>query len=561
MKTKWSAKWIWCAQNGIRDYNQTVCFKKEFNLKKASPATLRITADSWYRVSINGKWVHDGPGRAYPDHFQFDSFAVGDLLKKGVNKIEVIARYFGVGTFHQLPLQAGLFAQLDTGETSIGTDTSWLASPSAAWRQWTPKVSIQMEPVEEYDARLDGIFDWQPAVEVKRSGKITPRSVGLLTKKPRKFKTLHSATVVKWAEPQTCVPVTQIAHPELIEANGYTSRPIILSAVWTVRKKQQFDFGLKSNTKDFLHPGTENWQVSVDGRILKTGKATLSPGTHLVLFTCTAFFGHEKDLPFPYLNIVGGRWSSWKVAVLDEFLFTDTDRRWPAFRHDEAEKVKARYFKKIETLASACKTPENFDNLLGASTREVPEEQLFMDDPAMEFANRKPLSSASHLFDGTVAKPSRKGDIELCFDLGEQSCGYFDFQIKADEGVIVDLNAVEYITADETVQHTMPFNRNGVRYITKKGINRFTSLKRRSGQYLFVTLRNQKAPVEIKSLRIIESTAPVKAEGSFNCNDPMLNRIWKMSERTLQLCMEDTFTDCPLYEQTLWIGDARNEAL
>jgi hypothetical protein len=25
--------------------------------------------------------------------------------------------------------------------------------------------------------------------------------------------------------------------------------------------------------------------------------------------------------------------------------------------------------------------------------------------------------------------------------------------------------------------------------------------------------------------------------------------------------MEDTFTDCPLYEQTLWVGDARNEAL
>lgn len=25
--------------------------------------------------------------------------------------------------------------------------------------------------------------------------------------------------------------------------------------------------------------------------------------------------------------------------------------------------------------------------------------------------------------------------------------------------------------------------------------------------------------------------------------------------------MQDTFTDCPLYEQTHWAGDARNEAL
>ena len=29
----------------------------------------------------------------------------------------------------------------------------------------------------------------------------------------------------------------------------------------------------------------------------------------------------------------------------------------------------------------------------------------------------------------------------------------------------------------------------------------------------------------------------------------------------MKLCMEDTFTDCPLYEQTLWVGDARNEGL
>lgn len=561
MKAKSTAKWIWCVQNDIRDYNQTVCFKKDFDLKKAGPATLRITADSWYRVSINGKWVHDGPARAYPNHFLFDVHEVGDLLKKGRNQIEVIARYFGIGTFHQQPLQAGLFAQLDTEGTSIGTDTSWLASPSMAWRQWTPKISIQMEPVEEYDARLDGIFDWQPAIEAKRPGKPTLRQVALLTKTPRRFKTLHSATLVEKAAPQVCVPLTQLAHPGIIEANGHTSRPVVLAATWTVRNKQQFDFGKEPKKIDLQNPDAKNWQVFVNGKVLKTGKTTLGPGKHLVLFASDSFFGHEKEAPFPYLNMKGGRWGNWKVAVLDEFLFRDTDRIFFTFRHEAAEKIKSRYLKAIQALAPACKTEADFDEHFGKWVREIPDEQVFMDDPAMEFANRKPLSSADRLFDGTVAKPSRKGDVELCFDLGEQSCGYFDFQIKADAGVIVDLNAVEYITADGTVQHTMPFNRNGVRYITKKGTNRFTSLKRRSGQYLFVTLRNQKAPVELKSLRIIESTAPVKAEGSFSCNDPMLNRIWKMSERTLQLCMEDTFTDCPLYEQTLWIGDARNEAL
>ncbi|MEN8254902.1 MAG: hypothetical protein ABFR33_05470, partial [Verrucomicrobiota bacterium] len=77
------AKWIWCAQRDVHEYNQTVCFKKEFGLKKAGgDASLYITADSWYRISINGKWVHDGPARAYPNHFLYDTHEVGDLLKK-----------------------------------------------------------------------------------------------------------------------------------------------------------------------------------------------------------------------------------------------------------------------------------------------------------------------------------------------------------------------------------------------------------------------------------------------------------------------------------------------
>ena len=254
MKT---ARWIWCAQNGIHDYNQTVLFKKEFELKKAGDASLCITADSWYRVSINGKWVHDGPGRAYPNHFQYDTYEVGDLLKKGKNKIKVIARYFGIGTFHQLPLQAGLLAQLNTTEGTIDSDSSWQASPSHAWQQWTPKISIQMEPVEEYDARLEKIVDWQPAVEMKRSGKVSSRNVGLLTKKPRRFTKLHSATIVKRTNRQVTVPVTQIAQPGVIEANGNTTRPVVLVSTFSVRKKQQFNFGLEDKKEDFTNPGTK----------------------------------------------------------------------------------------------------------------------------------------------------------------------------------------------------------------------------------------------------------------------------------------------------------------
>ena len=514
------SKWIWCVQHSAREYNQTVLFEKEFDVKETDGALLQITADSWYRVSVNGKWIHDGPARAYPDHFQYDEHDISIALKPGKNKIEVIARYFGIGTFHQIPQAAGLRAALLVDGNVIGTDTTWQAAPSNAWQQWTPKISIQMEAVEEYDARLERVFDWQPAVEVKRPGKLVPRNTGLLTKKPRRPVGVPTVTRVKKSAPHWCVPVTQLAHGETIEANFYTSRPVALGATLTVRKKQQFDFA------------SNDWKTSVNGRLLKTGKVTLEPGTHAVQFFCVSFYGHNKELAFPWLNLAG--WGEWTVSVASTCLFLDNDIRWFTFENKEAKKVEQRWLKAIEHY------PENFTVL------DVPQEQIFMEDPAAEFAAREPAA---------------KGDVEYCYDFGEQTCGYFEFSIKAEEGVVVDLNAVEYITPDGTIQHTLPFNRNGMRYITKKGVNRFTSLKRRAGQYLFVTIRNQKSPAEIKSVRIIESTAPVKPVQAFKSSDPTLDRIWKMSERTLELCMEDTFTDCPLYEQTLWIGDARNEAL
>ena len=543
-----NSKWIWCAQNDLHDYNQTVLFTKEFGVNSCAGTMLRITADSWYRASINGKWINDGPARAYPNHWQYDEIDISSALKKGKNRIEIVVRYFGIGTIHQIPQQAGLRAELHLDSTVIGTDSTWLATPSRSWQQWTPKISLPMEPVEEYDARLEKILDWQPAVKVRHPGKITPRNTGLLTKTPRRFKQLHSATIVRKTTPLWCIPVTQLANPGIIEANHRISRPVVLGSILTVRKKQQFNFA------------SEDWKVSVNGRLLKTGKVTLSVGQHTVLFFCAAFFSHIKDVVFPFRNLHEAIWGTWNVCILENFLFQDTDIFWIAFENKDVQTLKQRYLSEIEKLSDVWKSASEQFPTIGKRL-DVPEEQIFMRDFAAEFAARQPLQSANSLITGQIIKPSAKGDVELCYDFGEETCGYFDFSIKADDGVIVDLNAVEYITLDGTIQHTLPFNRNGMRYTTKKGLNRFTSLKRRGGRYLFVTLRNQKAPVEIKSLRIIESTAPVKLVGSFQCSDPMLNKVWKISERTLQLCMEDTFTDCPLYEQTLWTGDARNEAL
>ena len=109
----WSAKWIWRNQADCQAYNQTVIARKQFQLDKPASGRLRITADSYYRLYVNGTWVNDGPSRCWPEHFQYDELDVSSYLRDGANEIRVIARYYGVGDFHRVPKQAGLLAQLD----------------------------------------------------------------------------------------------------------------------------------------------------------------------------------------------------------------------------------------------------------------------------------------------------------------------------------------------------------------------------------------------------------------------------------------------------------------
>ena len=67
----------------------------------------------------------------------------------------------------------------------------------------------------------------------------------------------------------------------------------------------------------------------------------------------------------------------------------------------------------------------------------------------------------------TAFDPRREGDVELLYDLGQQDCGYYTFDLIAPAGTIVDIFAVEYIAPDGRIQFSL-HNRNGLRYITAR---------------------------------------------------------------------------------------------
>lgn len=538
-----TGRWIWGDDKHIEAYNQAFEFFRKFEVSDPRESLLRITADSRYRVWVNGQWINDGPGKAYPEHWTYDSYELAPYLKLGANEIRVLVRSYGIGTFHQLSQRGGLLAEIELEGSILGTDASWLVRPYTALEQWVPKVSVQMEPVESYNADcLPSISSWAGAVEIcaAESGPwrdLQPRRSAPLTQVYCEPVTAPIIRRLQPSRPHFTVPVTQLAHPGLIEANHFTSRPVVLTAQLEISRQQPIDFA------------SPFWRVEIDGKLV-TESIELAKGCYTVRFYCQLFYGHKKDLPFPYLSMPELGWSNWQLFIIDDFKFADNDILFGLwFAHPEAQRIERDW---LEWLTQHPPLPP-------AEVRSF--EQIFYPDFTAEFCAREPAEALEPQGDPLCIQAAEDAVIELCYDLGVQRCGYFDFEMDAPAGTVIDLHLVEYIREDGVVQHTAPDNRNGMRYRSHAGINRYCSLKRRSGRYLFVSVHAPATTVLINRIGLIESTAAVQPVQSFHCSDDNLNQIFTACQRTLKLCMEDIFTDCPLYEQTLWIGDARNQAL
>ncbi|MHB9024992.1 MAG: alpha-L-rhamnosidase-related protein [Armatimonadota bacterium] len=81
------------------------------------------------------------------------------------------------------------------------------------------------------------------------------------------------------------------------------------------------------------------------------------------------------------------------------------------------------------------------------------------------------------------------------------------------------------------------------------------------GRYLELTVVTGEAPVTLERLTLTESRYPLEMEGQFSASDERLAAIIPIGKRALQMCMHETYMDCPYYEQLMYTGDTRMEVL
>ncbi len=83
----------------------------------------------------------------------------------------------------------------------------------------------------------------------------------------------------------------------------------------------------------------------------------------------------------------------------------------------------------------------------------------------------------------------------------------------------------------------------------------------RAFRYLRLTVRAGEQDVVLKRITFRRTGYPFYPQADFEAEDPVLQRIWKVSLQTLRCCMQDTYIDCPYYERLQYGMDAMIEAL
>ena len=168
-------------------YNRHTLFRKKAVLEKASKAILKITADDYFKLYINGVYVTQGPPPSYPNHYYFMEIDVTPFLKEGVNTFAVHNYYQGLinRVWVSGDLRSMFWCELYLdGKVALVSDESWLTATHTGYSS-CGIIGYETAFAERYDSSAKEVgfekelFDdsqWKPASIYKQTDYILQKS-------------------------------------------------------------------------------------------------------------------------------------------------------------------------------------------------------------------------------------------------------------------------------------------------------------------------------------------------------------------------------------------------
>jgi hypothetical protein len=313
--------------------------------------------------------------------------------------------------------------------------------------------------------------------------------------------------------------------------------------------------------------------------------ASLPVGPRLAVSgTCMSLQGESL------VNLATGR-ADWRVHVDDAVTF-HSDEKYTIFLGAIAERVRAERipegWKVLEQPGGIWVEAENSAPCLGKDDPYpwfiVPQLPLVQRPIPLLYERKRDFLREMPIRKDDVLRPFSFSDLKeesgwieipahnhvvVELDAGELTTGYPVYPIESGSGArIVFRYAERYFQPDNVKANIMrddSLNGKIMGYedvYHPSGRNElYEPFWLRTFRFIRIEVHTEDQPLRIRRPWYRESAYPLQPQSSVESSVPWVGPLWNISLRTLQLCMHETYEDCPYYEQMQFIMDTRLQAL
>ncbi len=165
-------------------------------------------------------------------------------------------------------------------------------------------------------------------------------------------------------------------------------------------------------------------------------------------------------------------------------------------------------------------------------------------------------------------------------DFGEVVAGTLLLDLESPAGTRIDVSCAESLTPAGKLSRL--FQETGFRYVTRGGRDAFETFDPIGTRFARLAIRSSGSeghdgasgvggvggggggggvggggrPIVLRRLAVHERLYPRPPGPYFECSDAALNEIFRIGLRTVDLCAQDAYIDCPTREQRAWTGDS-----
>lgn len=175
-------------------------------------------------------------------------------------------------------------------------------------------------------------------------------------------------------------------------------------------------------------------------------------------------------------------------------------------------------------------------------------------DPVLQVSNDEVWVATEQPAAEPVTIPSTEDVTLVTFDFGGIVAGTAVLEVDAAPGSRIDASMAESLHDDGRLRRLGQYS--GFRYVARGADDAFETFDPLGARFVKLAVRNPTGPVRIRTVAVNERLYPRGDGPSFQCSDDVLNRVYEVGLRTVDLNAQDAYLDCPTREQRAWTGDA-----